>query len=391
MGRIESTSGTGRDHGPHTLRVRRGTVVGSFGDDVFVELSPRMQGVISRRHFDPPPREGEQYDFTLRGQEDGLWALARVEDLPLATWDRMEVGSILRARATGENHGGLELKIGELHAFMPRSHCGLPRGADLRTLVGQELACQVTEVDRERQRVLVSRRLLLERERADGRQRAVHGLRPGQVVRGRVTRLEPYGAFVAFGPGLEGLIHVSNISHDPVGHPSELLRLGESVECRVLTIRREGKRIGLGLKQMQESPWKHFASLHGPGEIVEGTVTRAADFGVFVAVERGVEGLLPNSESGLPAFTPARSALRPGQTLAVRILALDAERERLTLSRLHQSGAVIRPEEAAGLESLRERAEILEQAACGTPLGPLLDRAIIGRPAPGAMAGGAEA
>jgi small subunit ribosomal protein S1 len=349
-----STTEARREHGSHTLRVWRGTVVGCYGDDVFVELTPRMQGVISARHFDPPAREGEQYDFTLRGQEDGLWALARVEELPLVSWDRMEAGSILRARVIGLNHGGLELKIGQLHAFMPRSHCGLPRGADLRGLLGQELACQVTEVDRERQRVLVSRKLLLERERADERQRAVHGLRPGQVVRGRVTRLEPYGAFVAFGAGLEGLIHVSNLSHDPVAHPSELLRLGESVECRVLTIRREGKRIGLGLKQMQESPWKHFALHHGPGELIEGIVTRQADFGVFVAVERGIQGLLPNSESGLPPPTPARAALRPGQALAVRIVAIDAERERLTLSRLHPGGAQIRPEEAAGLRHLEE-------------------------------------
>ena len=345
-------TGEERDHGPHTLRVWRGTIVGCFGDDVFVELSPRMQGVISRRQFDPPAREGEQYDFTLRGQEDGLWALARVEDLPLVSWDRMEVGSILRARVTGQNHGGLELKIGQLHAFMPRSHCGLPRGADLRGLAGQELPCQVTEVDRERQRVLVSRKLLLERERQDEHQRAIHGLRPGQVVRGRVTRLEPYGAFVAFGAGLEGLIHVSNLSYDPVAHPSELLVLGESVEARVLTIRREGKRIGLGLKQMQESPWKSFARVHYEGEIAEGTVTRAADFGVFVRLERGIEGLLPNSESGLPPPTPARAALRPGQTLAVRIVAFDAERERLTLSRRHPSGAVIRADEAAGLRHL---------------------------------------
>ncbi len=365
-----------KDHGSHTLRIWRGTVVGRFGDDVFVDLGPRMQGVISVRRFEEPPSEGEQFDFTLRGQEEGLWALALVEEQPLVSWDQMEAGSLVQARVTARNPGGLELKIGPLHAFMPRSQCGLPRGTDPKVLVGKTLPCEVTEVDRERQRVLVSRRVLLQRERLDERQRAVHALQPGQVVRGRVTRLEPYGAFVAFGQGLEGLIHISNLSLDPVQHPCEVLKPGESVEAKVLSVRREGRRIGLGLKQMQENPWRDLERGHYEGQIVEGVVTRTADFGVFVAIRRGVEGLLPNGESGLPRDHRLRDAVHAGQVLAVRIVALDPARERMTLSLLHHGGVRIGTDEAAGLEALRERAATTQGSPARTNLGDLVRRAL---------------
>jgi small subunit ribosomal protein S1 len=364
------------DHGPHTLRIWRGTVVGTFGRDVFVELGPRMQGVIGLGHFDKPPAEGEQFDFTLRGQEDGLWALARSEEQPLVSWDDMEAGSLVQARVTGRNPGGLELKIGPLHAFMPRSQCGLPRGTDPKVLVGKTLACQVIEVDSERQRVLVSRRRLLERERIDERQRSVHALQIGQVVRGRVTRLEAYGAFVAFGPGLEGLVHVSNLSLDPVEHPAQVLRVGEPVEAKVLAIRGEGRRIGLGLRQMHDSPWKGLIDRLPAGSIVEGQVARTTEFGAFVHVARGVEGLLPAGECGLGTQRRVGDVLRAGERIAVRVVALDPARERMTLSRLHSDGARIQPEEADGVSELRERIAGGQPPAPGTNLGALLARAM---------------
>jgi small subunit ribosomal protein S1 len=364
------------EHGPHTLKVWRGTVVGTFGRDVFVELGPRMQGVISVDRFDAPPSEGEQFDFTLRGQEDGLWALSRSDERPLVSWDRMEAGSLVQARVTGENPGGLDLKIGPLHAFMPRSQCGLSRGAQPRALVGKTLACEVIEVDRERQRVLVSRRALLERERVDERRREVHQLVVGQVVRGRVTRLEPYGAFVSFGAGLEGLVHVSNLSLDPVGHPREVLRVGQSIEVKVLSVRAEGRRIGLGLRQMQEGPWKRAAESYPPGAIVEGLVTRTTDFGAFVHVERGIEALLPASECGLSPQRRLRDALAPGELITVRVLDLDVERERMTLSLLHADRRRIARDEAAGIEELRERRATGTEGRAATPLGPLLARAM---------------
>src|SRR5262245_59003677 len=142
-------------HGPHTLRVWQGTVVGLHGDDVFVELGVRMQGVISRRRFGAEPRVGASYDITLGGQEEDLWVLERAPAAGLSPWQELERESLVQAKVVRERPGGLELMVGPLHAFLPRSHTGLDRGEDLRQLVGKTLACEVLEVDPERQRVVL--------------------------------------------------------------------------------------------------------------------------------------------------------------------------------------------------------------------------------------------
>jgi small subunit ribosomal protein S1 len=366
-------------HGAHTLQVWSGTVVGVYGDDVFVELGPRMQGVISRRQFDTTPQLGEVFEFTLRGQEEGLWALARREAKSLATWEEMEAGSLVQAHALRANHDGLELKVGPVHAFMPKSHTGLARDQKLQTLAGKWLTCEVLEVDPARQRVLLSRKLVLQRERESERQREVGSLKLGDIVQGRVTRIEDYGVFVGFGRGLEGLVHVSNLAFERVGHPSEVVKPGESVQARVLAIRDGGRKIALGIKQMSDSPWKHLESRHFVGEIVEAMVLRVLDFGAFVGIERGVEGLLPASECGLSSGQPLRAALRPGQALSLRVLEMDCEHERLALSWLHKDGSRIADDEAANLRSF-EASGRFGGATPESKLGRLLRRA---RRAPG--------
>lgn len=379
--RRDATASDGAEpaHGQHTLRVWRGTIVGIHKDDVFVELGPRMQGVLSLRRFETPPAPGEQHDFTLLGMEAGLWALARVEEGLVASWQTMEVASWVQARATGTNPGGLELKIGPLHAFMPKSETGLERSESPRVLVGKTLTCEVLEIDRERQRVLVSRKRVLQKQRTSERTRETGRLAPGMVIQGRVHRLEAFGAFVRFGSGLEGLIHVSNLSDERVEHPSQVLTEGQLVEAKVLTIRRGGKRIGLGLKQMHESPWKALERTHFPGQIVAGQVTRAHDFGVFVRIAPGIEGLLSNSATGFPPGRPARQILRLGQELVCRLVELDVEAERLALSLLHPDGSRVQPEELLSPEA---RAALQANGSgtdgATTSLGRLLDRALQG-------------
>jgi small subunit ribosomal protein S1 len=362
-------------HGPDTLRVWRGVVVGVNGDDVFVELGPRMQGVISRREFDGDPEPGDVHEYTLHDQEDGLWALSLRHTGHLTSWEAMERGSLVQARVIRPRPGGLELKIGPLHAFLPASQTGLPRGEE-QQLVGRNVTCEVIEVDAERQRVVVSRRVVVQRERESARQRAVDALKPGAVVQGRVTRIEPYGAFVRFGRGLEGLIHVSNLSHERVLHPSEVLAVGQSVDARVLYIKQGGKRIALGLKQMSESPWASLERELHPGRIVEGVVSRIAEYGAFVALRPGVEGLVPRSQTGLGPERGLQSLLTPGQPVSVRVLDVDAERERMTLSLLHESGARIDPGEAAGARDFEEHLQGSEPAARGFRLGASLRKAL---------------
>jgi len=363
-------------HGSHTLRVWNGTVVGLFGNDVFIELGPRMQGVIELHHFTKPPAVGSVHEFTLRGLEEGLWSLSLSTEKTLTTWKQMEIGCLVQARCVRVAPGGLEVKIGELHGFMPKSHTGLPRDQRPDPLVGKIFTVEVIEVDSERQRVTVSRKLVVQRERNDDHQREVDRLKIGQVVQGRVTRIEEYGVFVAIGHGLEGLVHVSNLSHERVESPESIVKIGDTLDLKVLHIRRGGKRIGLGLKQMKESPWLDLERTAYVGQIVAGTVTRVRDFGAFVAIRPGVEGLVPASESGVGATQRLRGVLQPGQKVSARILTIDTERERIALSFLHGTGVRIQPDEADNAESFEGLARSLGIDGLGKRLGDELGRAL---------------
>lgn len=363
-------------HGSHTLKVWKGAVVGVYGRDVFVELGPRMQGVIDVKAFETKPAVGDVFEFTLRGQEEGLWALQLAQKKPLVSWEKMEAGSIVQAHVVRVAHGGLEVKIGPLHAFLPKSHTGLERDEDPKVLVGKHLACEVLEVDTQRQRAVVSRKLVLQRERTSEHQRLVGALKPGDVVQGRVTRVEPYGAFVAFGKGLTGLVHVSNLSHERIEDAAQLVKLGQILDLRVLHIKQGGKRIGLGLKQMQQSPWTFVESAMYTGQIVAGRVTRLVEFGAFVSVRDGVEGLLPIAQAGLAPGQALRAVVAPGAAVSVRVIELDPERERMALSLLHEDGRRIQPDEAENLLSFHERARTAGDDGLAMRLGDRLRRAL---------------
>jgi len=362
------------ERGEHTLRVVEGVVVGVYGSDVFVELGPRQQGVIDLERFARPPSVGSTHQFTLGGQEDGLWALSLVEEGSLACWRTAEVGSLVQARLVRANLGGLEAKVGPLHGFMPKSHTGLDRERKPDELVGRTLTCEVLEVDRERQRVLLSRKLVLQRERTSARQRAASALHVGARVSGRVTRVERFGAFVAFGRGLEGLLHVSNLSWERVADARDVLSPGATVDCRVLAVRQGGKRISLGLKQLQPSPWDALEPRAWRERIVVGTVTELARFGAFVRVAPGIVGLLHASETGRPSDERPDRWLSIGDELALRVVAVEPERERMALSLLRRDGSRLVREDVHA-----DVAEHLKRHAARTaasPLGAALLRAL---------------
>jgi ribosomal protein S1 len=365
------------EHGTHTLRVWPGTIVGRFGDDVFVELGPRMQGVISARAFEVEPRTGASLGFTLRGQEEGLWILARGPSAGTPSWERTEVGHIVQGRAVRTTHGGLEVKVGALHAFLPKSHTGLQRDEDPAQLVGRTFPCEVIEVDRERERIVVSRKRVERRERASQHARAVASLRPGEVVSARVVRLEPYGAFVRFGRGIEGLIHVSNLAYTRTEHPAQVLTLGQFVRAKVLYVREKGLRVALGLKQCQPSPWNDFVARHAEGEVVPGRATRVLEYGAFVALAPGIEGLLHRSELGLAPHLAVRTQVHAGQALSVRLLRLDHARERIALSLLRPDGSRLEPDEAELTRAAYEGAgAAATDVGVRASLGALLRRAL---------------
>ena len=373
----------GERPGKPAPRLLRGTVVGVSGDDVIVELGPRMQGVISAKEFEGEgPQVGKAYDFSLHGkEEDELWRLSMREARALAAWDEITVGALVEGRVTGVNTGGLELRIGPAAAFLPASHIALERIDDLSTFLNQKLLCEVLEVDRERRRVLLSRRSVLQRERDAARQQAVGSLTVGSVVQGKVTRIEPFGAFVQIAAGLEGLLHVSNISHQRTSDPGQALHKGQEVQVKVLSIEEGGRRIGLGMKQLGPDPWQEAATRLSEGQLVSGKVVRLADFGAFVELFPGVEGLLHVSQlKSSERVRRASEVVSLGEMISVRVLSVDPAARRISLSRLDERGAVLGSEDSAeGAEIDR----VLQQSppkALGTNLGNLFKRALDKKP-----------
>jgi small subunit ribosomal protein S1 len=362
--------------GSHTLRVWQGTIVDIRGDDVFVDLGPRRQGLISLRAFEVPPAIDEVHEFTLRGREDELWALALPDARSLDAWAEMEEGSLVSGRVVRATPDGLQLKVGSLHAFMPKSQAGAPKGHKYTELVGRTVPVEVLHVDDDKQRIVVSHKAFLQQQRLHGGEGSVV---PGMHVHGRVFRIEDYGVFVRFGRSSEGLVHVSNLALDRPAHPSELVRVGDTLEALVLTVRAGGKRIGLGVKQLMENPWKRAAREFHAGQLVEVTVMRMHEFGAFVRLAPGVEGLLPVSEC--PGASLHRH-LAEGQRVTVRVVRIDEAEERASFSMFHEGGALVRPGSSSDRDAFEARRAELEGGRAATPLGRILRAALEARPRP---------
>ncbi len=197
--------------------------------------------------------------------------------------------------------------------------------------MGQTLECKVIELNRSRNNVVLSRRAVLEEERKEVREQILGRLEPGQVVEGKISNIVDFGAFVDL-DGIDGLIHISELSWSHVNHPSEVVAIGDTVRIKVLDIDRDRQRISLGLKQTQEDPWQRVISTHRPGDVLEGAVTKVVAFGAFVEILPGVEGLVHISELADHHVENPSEVVEPGATLNVKILEIDEERRRLSLS-----------------------------------------------------------
>jgi len=368
--------GSGRPGDP---RLYPGVVTGITGDDVFVELGPRLQGVVSAGEFDELPEVGARFEFTMRGKDrdNDLMLLSRRDAQALASWQELQPGDNVKARVTGQNSGGLQLKVGPLDAFMPASQVAVGRVEDLSGEIGQSYVCQVIEVDRDRKRIVLSRRRVLEAELSAARDEAVGRIAPGQKVRGKVTRVEKFGAFVDIGGGIEGLVHVSNLSRKRIEDPTEFVQKGAEVEVLILDIKEGGRRIGLGMKQLEPNPWDDAQYRFQVDSTVTGKVSRLAEFGVFVELAPGLDGLIHVSQLVAGRAGRVQDVCKVGEEVAVRILDVDPAAQRLSLSRLDKRGAVIGSEEAVDESEL---SRVMEDAApkgnLGTNLGSLFKKAL---------------
>ncbi|MCB9832165.1 MAG: S1 RNA-binding domain-containing protein [Planctomycetes bacterium] len=354
---------------------RKGLVVGVRGKDVFVELGPRTQGLIALSEFEETPAVGAEFEFDVVGQEDDLYLLSRGALREEASWRDLEPGSLIKAKVVGQNTGGLELKIGPLAAFMPASHVALHHVEDLAQFIGQTMNAEVLEVDRKRKRVLISRRVLLKKQVEVEQAKARSGLVAGQLVHGKVVKLESFGAFVEIRPGVEGLLHISNMARRRVEDPSEVVAIGQELDLKILEIKEGGRRIGLGLKQLEPDPWDEVAERFPADTVVTGKVTRTTNFGAFVELMAGIEGLVHISQLGGERGRPVHEVAKAGQELTVRVQSVDLERQRISLSRLDRRGNVIGTVDEAEDDVLDEVMRKPDSRG-GVNLGDLLRKAL---------------
>jgi small subunit ribosomal protein S1 len=321
-----------------------GKVVRIDQDEVLVDIGYKSEGVIpsnelSIRKTVKPSEEvelGEEVDALVLTKEDqeGRLILSKKRARFEKAWRRIEKaadsGEPVEGTVIEVVKGGLILDLG-VRGFLPASLVDIRRVQNLDEFMGQKLECKVIELNRSRNNVVLSRRAVLEEERKEVREQILGRLQPGQVVEGKISNIVDFGAFVDL-DGIDGLIHISELSWSHVNHPSEVVSIGDTVRVKVLDIDRDRQRISLGLKQTQEDPWQRVLNEYKEGDVVEGKVTKIVAFGAFVQILPGVEGLVHISELAQHHVESPAEVVRPGDELKVKILEVDEPRRRLSLS-----------------------------------------------------------
>ncbi len=314
--------------------IKTGVVAAIHGPNVLVEFGPKMQGSCPKLQFETLPNVGDSLDFVVeRRDKDGMLVLSRQGAIQKATWDALEIGQIVEAMCTGTNKGGLDMEVANHKAFMPAGHVELFHVPDLSIFAGQKFACEVIELDRRQNRIVLSRRAVLQAERQEKQAETLENLEVGATIDATITSIKPYGAFADIG-GVEGLIHISEMSWDRISDPSKFVKSGDLVRVQILDIDNEHAppKIALGMKQLIEDPMISTIGSIEVGENTTGTVTRLAAFGAFVNIGEGVEGLVHISELSHQRIKSAKDAVKEGQEVIVRVLSVDPATRRIALS-----------------------------------------------------------
>jgi len=341
--------------------VVHGTVVRVDKDEVLVDIGYKSEGVIPvselsiRRSVNPADEVtvGDEIDALVLTKEDAEGRLilskkrARFELAWKTIEQKAETGESIDGRVIEVVKGGLIVDLG-VRGFLPASLVDIRRVQDLDEFLGQTLRCKVIELNRSRNNVVLSRRAVLEDERKEQRQQILDRLQPGDVVEGQISNIVDFGAFVDL-DGMDGLIHISELSWSHVNHPSEVLEIGQTVEVKVLDIDRDRQRISLGLKQTQSDPWQQVLDAYNEGDVVEGKVTKVVTFGAFVEIMPGVEGLVHISELAQHHVENPREVVSQGDQVQAKIIEVDAERRRLSLSLKRVEGDGPTPASELGL------------------------------------------
>lgn len=352
-----------------------GTVVRIDNDEVLVDIGFKSEGVVPagelsiRKSVDPHEEVslGETVDALVLTKEDqeGRLILSRKRARFEKAWRKIEEAGESGTPVVGHVievvKGGLIVDLG-IRGFLPASLVDIRRVANLDEFMGTDIECKVIELNRSRNNVVLSRRAVLEEERKEVRELILDRLAPGVVVEGVVSNIVDFGAFVDL-EGIDGLIHISELSWSHVNHPSEVVEIGQSVNVKVLDIDRDRQRISLGLKQTQEDPWQRVLDTYNVGDDLEGKVTKCVQFGAFVEILDGVEGLVHISELSEEHVESPRQVVEPGMRVLVKILEIDEERRRLSLSMKRVEGE--QPEKLSPEAAARAQAEVADGQAAG--------------------------
>lgn len=329
--------------------IRKGIVLSLGANEIVVDIGAKRECIVAASDLQKLGDEaagiceGNEIPVYIVKPEDreghlvGSLYMAKLED----DWAHAEAceqsGEVFEAKVSGQNRGGLLVPFGRLRGFVPASHLVGPAGEgeerpqSLNNWIGKTLPFKVIEVNRRRNRLILSYRAARRQWRAQQKQSLLDNLTEGSIQHGIISSLASFGAFVDLG-GADGLIHISEMAWYRVEHPSELLQVGQEVEVYVLRVEGERGRIGLSLKRLQPDPWGLVESKYTPGQLVEGKISKLADFGAFAEIEKGVEGLIHLTEMADPAPARPEDAVQPGEVHLLRVLRVDSQNRRVGLS-----------------------------------------------------------
>ena len=334
--------------GTSTLAVNsvlEGKVLRVDDEFVLVDVGYKSEGHIPRNEWDetePPPQVGDIVKVLLEEFEDGqveeqrgLITLSkrkarRIEDW-LRVMESVHENDVVTGFVTRKIKGGLLVDISGVNVFLPASQVDIRRPADIGDYCGRAIQCLVLKIDEARRNIVVSRRALIEQERAERKKQLMETLEVGQIRRGVVKNIADFGAFVDLG-GIDGLLHITDMSWGRIGHPSEMVQIDQEVEVQVLHIDREREKIALGMKQRTASPWAKVADKYPVGTVCKGTVVNVMSYGAFVKLEDGVEGLVHISEmSWTKRVSHPSELVKPGDEVEVVVLAINKEKQEISL------------------------------------------------------------
>jgi small subunit ribosomal protein S1 len=337
-----------RDRGQESRKgPRKGKVICARGSSLFIDLGGKSEGVIPLSQFEGAiPAPGSEIEVVVDHYDpgEGIQHLRLKGTAIDATWENLHKGVMVEARVTKVIKGGVEVDVDGIRGFMPISQIDLGRVEDAASFVNQKFKALVTEANAREKNLVISRRELLEQERAEQREKTWAELEEGQIREGTVRSIRDFGAFVDLG-GVDGLLPIGEMSWSRVSKVDDLIKTGDKVQVKVLKIDRVARKLTLGLKQLTPSPWDTVEQKYPRGLMVKGKVTKLMEFGAFVELEPGLEGLIHITELSPTRVRRIADIVQPGQEVEVRILKVEPEIKRIALSLLPAKGKEAEPED----------------------------------------------